>query len=279
MPSLIYITRIRSLSEELAQNLRSAGCHVESFKPGAITRDECLLAMTPEAADAALHPERLRAEPSREHGGIPFAPDTNQQLGPEADVWNCLKALVAKEFSANREPVPQAAPAVEIQIMAAEAGRPAVPSRQERASERIARIEPSPIVAVSSSEVSRYMKKIRPVIQLRPVIQQCYRVFHSPLSTVVAVLVFAVLYRALVPPSATGSSGRTSHRSTPVLTVSAEPSRRTVQRLQRHLYLESFVAEDFTNHFDPHPRSDATQNNSELRHPHRDSTRKRIVVD
>jgi hypothetical protein len=273
MPSLVYIARIGSLSEELAQNLRSAGCHVESFKPGAITRDECLLAMTPEAADAALHPERLRAEPSREHGGIPFAPDTNQQLGPEADVWNCLKALVAKEFGANREPVPQAAPAVETQTMAAEAGRRAVPSRQERASERIARIEPSPIVAVSSSEASRHMKKISPVIQ------QCYRVFHSPLSTVVAVLVFAVLYRALVPPSATGSSGRTGHRSTPVLTVSAEPSRRTVQRWQRHLYLESFVAEDFTNHFDPHPRSDATQNNSELRHPQRDSTRKRIVVD
>jgi hypothetical protein len=39
------------------------------------------------------------------------------------------------------------------------------------------------------------------------------------------------------------------------------------------------VAEDFTNHFDPHARSDATQNNSELRHPQRDSKRKRIVVD
>ncbi len=229
--------------------------------------------MTPEAADAALHPERLGAEPDREHTGVPFAPDTNQQLGPEADVWNCLKALVAKEFGANREPVPQAAPAVEPQTMAAEAGRQAVPSRQERASERIARIEPSPIVAVSSSEASRHMKKIRPLIQ------QCYRVFHSPLSTVVAVLVFAVLYRALVPASATGSSGRTGHRSTPVLTGSAEPSRRTVQRLQRRLYLESFVAEDFTNHFNPHPRSDATQKNSELRHPQRDSTRKRIVVD
>jgi hypothetical protein len=273
MPSLVYIARIGSLSEELAQNLRSAGCHVESFKPGAITRDECLLAMTPEAADAVLHRERLHVEPSREHAGIPFAPDTNQQLGPEADVWNCLKGLVAKEFGANREPVPQAAPAVESQTMAADAGRRAVPNRQERASERIARIEPSPIVAVSSSEASRHMKKIRPKIQ------QCYRVFHSPLSTVVAVFVFAVLYRALVPPSATGSSGRTGHRSTPVLTVSAEPSRRTVQRLQRHLYLESFVAEDFTNHFDPHPRSDAPQNNSELRHPQRDSTRKRIVVD
>jgi hypothetical protein len=273
MPSLIYITRIRRLSEELVQNLRSAGCHVESFQPGAITRDECLLAMTPEAADAALHPERLRAEPSREHTGIPFAPDTNQQLGPEADVWNCMKALVAKEFGANREPVAPAAPAVETQTMAAEAGRRAFPSRQERASERIGRIEASPIGAVSSSEASRHMKKIRPVIQ------PCYRIFHSPLSTVIAVLVFAVLYRALVPPSATGSSGRTGHRSTPVLTMSAEPSRRPVQRLQRRLYLESFVAEDFTNHFDPRARSDAAQNNSELRHPQRDSTRKRIVVD
>jgi hypothetical protein len=274
MPSLVYIARIGSLSEELAQNLRSAGCHVESFKPGAITRDECLLAMTPEAADAALHPERLRAEPRRDHSGIPFAPDTNQPLGPEADVGNCLKALAPKEFDANREPVPPAAaPAVETQTMAAEAGRRAVPSGQERTSERIARIEPSPIVAVSSSEASHHRKNSRPVIQ------QCYRVFHSPLSTVIAVLVFAVLYRALVPPSATGSSGRTGHRSTPVLTVSAEPSRRTVQRLQRHLYLENFVAEDFTNHFDPHARSDATQNNSELRHPQRDSKRKRIVVD
>ena len=55
MPSLIYIARIRSLSEELAQSLRSAGCHVQSFKSGDITQDECLLAMTPEAAEAALH--------------------------------------------------------------------------------------------------------------------------------------------------------------------------------------------------------------------------------
>ena len=55
MPSFIYIARIRSLTDELAQSLRSAGCHVESFKPGQVTQDECLLAMTPEAADGALH--------------------------------------------------------------------------------------------------------------------------------------------------------------------------------------------------------------------------------
>ena len=60
MPSLIYIARIRSLSEELTQSLRSAGCHVESFKPGDITQDECLLAMTPEAAEAAVSMANLR---------------------------------------------------------------------------------------------------------------------------------------------------------------------------------------------------------------------------
>ena len=229
--------------------------------------------MTSEAADAALHPERLRAEPSREHAGMLSAPHPNQQMGPEADVWNCLKTAAAKEVGANREPVPQAAPAVETQIIATEAGRQAVPSRQERAGERIARGEPSPIVSVSSSAASRCAKRIRPMVE------ECYRVFRNPLSTVVAVLVFAVLHRGLAPPSATGSSGRTSHRSNPVLTVSAEPSRRAVQRLQRHLGLESSVAEDFTNHFDSHARSAATQNNSELRHPQKDSTRKRIVVD
>jgi hypothetical protein len=46
MPSLIYITRIRPLSAELAQALESAGSHIKSFGPGEITADECILVMT-----------------------------------------------------------------------------------------------------------------------------------------------------------------------------------------------------------------------------------------
>ena len=54
MPSLIYIARIKRSSDELIQGLQAAGFHVESFKPGEITADECLLVMTSEAVDAKI---------------------------------------------------------------------------------------------------------------------------------------------------------------------------------------------------------------------------------
>jgi hypothetical protein len=274
MPSLIYIARIRSLSGQLAQSLRSAGCHVQSFKSGDITQDECLLAMTPEAADTALHPERFAIETGRGYAGM-SVPDMSQQLGSDTAVLNCLRAAVANEIQVNRGPVHPAASTVENEgvefpVRAAEAAPHTVSSSQERANQPIVPIAPPPITAPSSSDTPREVKKSRLAIE------RCYRILRNPLSTVVAVLVLAVLYRGL--PAITASPGQTAVRSTTVSAVSVDASHHPVQRAQKHVSLDGFVAEDFTNHPHLHASGDATQN-VDLKHPQRSSIPKRIVVD
>ena len=275
MPSLIYIARIRSLSEELARSLRSAGCHVESFKPGDITQDECLLAMSPEAADASRRPERLRTEAGRNYAGTP-APDMSRQHRSDAAVWDCLQAAVAKELRVNQEPVRPAGSAVETKAMesgftAAAAARREVSSEPAKMNKCMARIEPPPNTAVSPSEVPHDPKKSHVAIE------RCFRVLRSPLSTVVAVLVFAVAYRGL--PSMTASPGRNADRSASEVAPSAEPSRRAVQRVQKRVSVDASVAEDFTNRVALRAPSGATRQNVGLRHPPRVSAPKRIVVD
>jgi hypothetical protein len=273
MPSLIYIARIRNLSEELARSLRSAGCHVQSFKPGDITQDECLLAMTPEAADTALHPARVATETGRHNAGTPTS-DLSQQLGPDTAVLNCLKAAVAGEIHMKREPVRSAVStagtdAMQSAVPAAESAPQAVSSRHEKGNQPIARTAP-PVTAPSLSEVPREAKKTQLAIE------RCYRILRSPLSTVVAVLVLAVAYRGL--PSITASPGRAANRSASGPAVSSETSH-PVPRVQRHVSLDGFVAEDFTNHLGLHASGDSTQQNVDLKHPPRSSTPKRIVVD
>jgi hypothetical protein len=272
MPSLIYIARIRSVSEELARSLRSAGCQVELFKPGDITQDECLLAMTPEAA---VHPRRVMSETGRNHGGTP-APGISQQRRPDAAVWDCLKAAVAKELRVSRESVRPATSsagteAKESGFVVAEAGRRDVLSGQGKVNKPMAPTEPPPITAASSSEAPHDQKNGQLALE------KCRRVFRSPLSTVVAVLAFAVVYRGL--PSMTASPGRTADRASSALAVSAEPSRREVERMQKQVSLDGFVAEDYTNHPTLHAPSDVTQRNIDLRHLPRVSTPKRVVVD
>jgi hypothetical protein len=304
MPSLIYIARIKSLSEELATSLRSAGCHVKSFKPGDITQDECLLAMTSEAVGATPDPQGDRAETGRTLAGTPAA-DMNEQLGSQAATWNRIKTAVTKESQAKREQVAAVASteqpeAIELGFTPTEVGRRTVSKAQYRASGEIARIEPPRIIAVSSAEESRTPKNIRPTKE------RFYQVFRNPLSTVVALLLFSVVYRGLILPSTKGvtipreanydtrsdsdsansllnvsaSPGRTAHRSTPPLTLSsAEPPPQAVDRVQRHLSHDDYVAEDFTNRFALHAEGGATQQNPGLKHPQSGSIRKRIVVD
>jgi hypothetical protein len=262
MPSLIYIASIRHLSKELAQSLRSAGCHVESFKPGDITQDECLLAMTPEAAEAALHPRRVPA------AGV------GQQPGRDAAVWDCLKAAIAKELGMDREPPVPVASAVEpvtreFASNAKEAG-PVGSSRQEKVNQQHARTEPPPIVAASSPAASSELKTIRPAME------RCYRLLRNPLSTVAAVLVFAVAYRGL--PSIT-ASGRMASRSSPDLVLSAETPRGTVQKAVRHLSLDGFVAEDFTRRVAMQASNAPARKDIHLRRSQKVSTQKRIVMD
>ncbi len=113
MPSLIYIARISSFSEELAKTLRSAGCHVKSFKPGDITDDECLLAMTSEAVASAFCPDGQKVEPETPAAATLAGPDLNAQLGSQAAVWNSIKKAVATESQANRQLVAPVASAEE----------------------------------------------------------------------------------------------------------------------------------------------------------------------
>ena len=190
MPSFIYIARIKRISEELAQSLRSSGCHVKYFKPGEITGDGCLLAMTSEAADGASRPEGDRAGTDGKFAGMPPAPDMSEQLGVQAAVWNSLKTAVSNELGAT----PVETEAIKSGSTPAEVGQGGISGTQGKAAVEIAQIEPSQIPAVSSSEASPDPNRIRLAIA------ECYRFFRSPLSTVIALLVFSVAYRSLTSP-------------------------------------------------------------------------------
>jgi hypothetical protein len=277
MPSLIYIARIKSLSEELATSLRSAGCHVKSFKPGDITQDECLLVMTSEAVGATPDPQGDRAGTDRTLAGTPAVLDMNEQLGSQAATWNRIKTAVTKQSQAKREQVATVASteqpeAIELGFTPTEVGRRTVSKAHYRASGEIARIEPSRIIGVSSAEVSRTPKNICPTKG------RFCRVFRNPLSTVVAVLLCSVVYRGLILPSTKGVTiPRESTR--PLTLSSAEPPPQAVDRVQGHLSHDDYVAEDFTNRFALHAQGGTTQQNPELKHPQSGSIRKRIVVD
>ncbi len=155
MPSLIYIARIKRLSEELAQGLRAAGFHVESFKPGKITADECLLVATSEALDASLQPESsatvtgMPVERGGDLGSIPPLPNMHEQLGSQVAIWKCIKAEGGEKAGDRTSPVSPAQAAfvassletgaAELGFIPSEVGRRAVASSQRKsapASER-----------------------------------------------------------------------------------------------------------------------------------------------
>jgi hypothetical protein len=117
MPSLVYITRINQLSEELAGHLRSAGLQVQSFAPGDITADECLLAITPEAIKAGL--------PSGNHltPALSQRTDAKLQAGPPLDgmsphpgsqeaIWKIFDEFTAPQSTIPRQPPSQVVPPI-----------------------------------------------------------------------------------------------------------------------------------------------------------------------
>ena len=134
--------------------------------------------------------------------------------------------------------------------------------------------------------------------------EQVYRVFRSPLSTVVVLLVFSVVYRGLVRPARTAapighaanyharsdpasanlpmvlaSPEPSAQQSTPLGTASVGPVKPTDGRAQRHQSRNDSVAGDFTNRVALRAQGQATQQNPDLRHPPGSSIQKRIVVD
>ena len=108
MPSLIYITRIRPFSVELARALESSGSHVKSFGPGEITADECILVMTSEAVLAGLRVSGLATgqgragAPSPPSQAIPPLPDIQRHFGADNAVWNSIKAAESGESTVGK---------------------------------------------------------------------------------------------------------------------------------------------------------------------------------
>ena len=301
MPSLVYIARIKNLPEELAKCLRSAGCHVKSFKPGDITQDECLLAMTAEAVGAGLHlQEGNAAQVGGAFAPTPAAADMNEYLGSQAAIWSYIKTAVSEESQAKSEPsaeFTEKPEGIELGFPHPEAGRPAS-TAQSQVSGEIARNVVSQVIGVSSLEALHRSRNIRPTKE------EFYRVFRNPLSTVIVLLLFSVIYRGLRLPSTKGatipreaysvrsapdsnsllnvsaSRGRTAHRPIPPLTLPlAESPPRAVDRVQQHLSHDNSVAKDFTNHFALYTQGNVLQQKPELKPPQSGSIRKRIVVD
>lgn len=298
MPSLIYIARISSLSEELATTLRSAGCQVRSFKPGDITEDECLLAMTSEAVATAFCPDGQKVAAERPGAAPLAAPDMSEQLGSQAAVWNSIKKAVIAESQENRQPAAPVAsleePKAALDVRLARVERQAVSRPQDRAT---GQVPPSPMIPASSPDVSYPPRKVRATKE------QVYRVLRSPLSTVVALLLFSVVYRGLVHPRTELTTGHAANyharsdpasanlpmvlaspepraqQSTPVGTASVGPLKPTDDQVQRHLSRGGSVAGDFTNRVALRAQGQATQQNPDLRHPPGSSIQKRIVVD
>jgi hypothetical protein len=299
MPSIIYIARLNSFSEELAKTLRSAGCYVKSFKPGDITEDECLLAMTSEAIATTVRPDGQTVEAETPGAATLATADVSAQLGSQAAVWNSIKKAVTAESQANRQFVVPVAPAEEPKatpgVTLTRVGRQVASRPQDPAS---GQIPPSQMIPVSSADVSYPPRKIRATKE------QVYRVFRHPLSTVVALLLFSVVYRGLAHPARAevtsggaanyharsdpdsanlpmvlASPGQSAHQSAPLGPSSVRPLKPADDRVQRHLSRNGSVAGDFTNRLALRAQGQATQQNPDLRHPPGSSIQKRIVVD
>jgi len=234
--------------------------------------------MTPEAADGALHANGAGIE-ERKGSVVPGAP-----IGPlpqtDAAVWASLKTAMANEFRANVEPPAAASSpaaagsAIETEVKEAapssKPGEQAGPSAPGKASQQHARIEPPPIVAVSSTTPSSDPTK------LHPGMERFYRVLRSPLSTVAAVLVFAILYRGL--PAMT-ASGRMLSRSEAGPVVSAEPSPGKLQTAQRRQFSGGGVAEDFTRRVAMQTSAAEARKNLDVKRTQGTTIQKRIVMD
>jgi hypothetical protein len=229
--------------------------------------------MTPEAADGALHADRAGTETARNTPDVPAAP-TGPLPQTDAAVWDCLKTAIAKEFCANVERPAAIASAVEPEVKEASSTAKPVervgPSTPGTVNPQHAHIEPPPIVAVSPTAVSTDPSKVRPAME------RLYRALRSPLSTVAAVLVFAILYRGL--PAMT-ASGRMVSRSGAGQALAGEPSSGKVQTVQRRQAANGSVAEDFTRRVAMQTSTAAAGKNVDLKRTQASSIQKRIVMD
>jgi hypothetical protein len=302
MPSLVYITRIRPLSAELAQALESAGSHVKSFGPGEITADECILVMTSEAVLAGLQAAGLAsvstegAARGKASQAAPPLQDLQKHLGTEAAVWDCIKASRLGESgvgestaaSAQGSGLPALAPAADdLGIVASQAGLRVLAAQQN------ADAAQKGAGGNHNSGVSG-----------RPADGQPHKRFWQLAVMAATLLTFAVVLLAgrasILSPTAdiaavdkrnpgvrtdSHAAGLARKRST-LRSQPPQPSNRletpadVVAEVRRHISDYDFVAADYTTHFDQHAQPGATPQNPDLRRGAQNRLiRKRVVVD
>jgi hypothetical protein len=107
MSSLIYVARVTPLPSALLQHLQSEGFHVQSFGPGQITTDDCVMVITPEALPAGLGPVHPAAAasaivPAAEN--VPALPGLMPHLGSQPTVWNSVKEFAVQESATRSAP-------------------------------------------------------------------------------------------------------------------------------------------------------------------------------
>ncbi len=303
MPSLVYITRIRPLSAELAQALESAGSHIKSFGPGEITADECILVMTSEAVLAGLQAAGL-ASLSTEGGArgkasqaTPPLQDLQKHLGTEAAVWDCIKASRLSESgvgestaaSAQGSGLPALVPAADdLGIVASQAGL------------RVLAAQQNAHAAAQEGAGGNHNSGVSG----RPADGQPHKRLWQPAVMAATLLTFAVVLLAgrasILSPTAdiaavdnrkpgvrtdSHAAGLARKRST-LRSQPPQPSNRSetpanlAAEVPRHVSDYDFVAEDYTTHFDQHAQPGATPQNPDLRRGAQNRLiRKRVVVD
>jgi hypothetical protein len=299
MPSLVYITRIRPLSAELAQALESAGSHIKSFGPGEITADECILVMTSEAVLAGLQAAGLASGSTERAARGKASPlqDLQKHLGTEAAVWDCIKASRLSESgvgestaaSAQGSGLPALVPAADdLGFVASQAGLRVLAAQQNA--------DAAPQKGGGGNHNSG--------VSDRPADGQPHKRFWQPAVMAATLLTFAVVLLAgrasILSPTAdiaavdkrnpgvrtdSHAAGLARKRST-LRSQPPQPSNRletpadVVAEVRRHISDYDFVAEDYTTHFDQHAHPRATPQNPDLRRGAQNRLiRKRVVVD
>jgi hypothetical protein len=299
MPSLVYITRIRPLSAELAQALESAGSHIKSFGPGEITADECILVMTSEAVLAGLQAAGLASGSTERAARGKASPlqDLQKHLGTEAAVWDCIKASRLSESgvgestaaSAQGSGLPALVPAADdLGIVASQAGLRVLAAQQNA--------DAAAQKGAGGSHNSG--------VSGRPADGRPHKRFWQPAVMAATLLTFAVVLLAgrasILSPTAglaavdkrnpgvrtdSPAAGLARKRST-LRSQPPQPSNRfetpadVVAEVRRHISDYDFVAEDYTTHFDQHAQPGATPQNPDLRRGAQNRLiRKRVVVD
>ncbi len=319
MPSLIYITRIRPFSAELARALESSGSHVKSFGPGEITADECILVMTSEAVLAGLRVSGLATgqgragAPSPPSQAIPPLPDIQRHFGADNAVWNSIKAAESGESTVGKtaagpgpfSAVPAAARAnndlgfvpsqtgLRVLASAPQTVSPAsqvLPAGREKdpASDRSRGVPLLP--APSTGKAARVpgqistlsLKRTGLADRIRSANGQRHRRFWQPAAVAAVLLVLALVLlegRASILPS---KAEVAATESTPQASIrpGTSSSPANLPGAQLRKSGDDYVAEDYTTRFDRQGHPRTTLQTPDLRPGAQSrSIPKRVVVD